>query len=210
LSPWKGCAPFCGRSWMVIFNTTLGSSAISRKSDLRPCFARGGSKLTTRANAFCNLSVTHLNNDTASHLGLGDSRRGFLVPQRDLPHRYLAECRGDPAQVRHRSRNWGQSLTLRSDLPLPGDPTGGSIIRPKSAAGHASRLGLYHHPHTSQGSRPAGGLVRATPARSAVVAGPSASPERGRVAGPAYPTRAFSHLSHERHRGRPHRAASSA
>ena len=165
---------------------------------------------TTRANAFCNLSVTHLNNDTASHLGLGDSRRGFLVPQRDLPHRYLAECRGDPAQVRHRSRNWGQSLTLRSDLPLPGDPTGGSIIRPKSAAGHASRLGLYHHPHTSQGSRPAGGLVRATPARSAVVAGPSASPERGRVAGPAYPTRAFSHLSHERHRGRPHRAASSA
>src|SRR5262249_10152538 len=46
----------------------------------------------------------------------------------------------------YRCLNSGQNLTFRSDLPLPAIPPGGSITRPNSAAGHASRLGLHHHP----------------------------------------------------------------
>jgi hypothetical protein len=81
-SPWKGCSPFSGRSWIGIFNTRSGSSAISGRSVLRPYFACGGRKLTRTANTFRNLSVTHLKNDTANYLGLGRSRPAFPVPQR--------------------------------------------------------------------------------------------------------------------------------
>jgi len=96
-SPWKGCSPFSGRSWIVISNTTSGSLAISGRSVLRPCFACGGPKPTKTANIFHNLSVTHLKNDTANYLGLGRTRLAFSVRK----HGYCA-ARSAP-QVRSRA-----------------------------------------------------------------------------------------------------------
>jgi hypothetical protein len=44
-----------------------------------------------------------------------------------------------------------QNLTLLGDLPLPGDRAGGSITRPNFRWGHASWLGLHHHPQLHMG-----------------------------------------------------------
>jgi len=151
LSPWKGCAPFCGRSWIVIFNTISGSSAISGKSVLWPCFACGGPKRTTRANAFCNLSMTHLKNDTANYLGLRHSRRAFSFLSLTCRTGIWLSVGAMPAQVLHRPRIWGQSLTLRSDLPLPGDPTGGSIVAPNPLRGMPAGLGYTTTPTPRMG-----------------------------------------------------------
>ena len=193
LSPWKGCAPFCGRSWIVIFNTISGSSAISGKSVLWPCFACGGPKRTTRANAFCNLSMTHLKNDTANYLGLRHSRRAFSFLSLTCRTGIWLSVGAMPAQVLHRPRIWGQSLTLRSDLPLPGDPTGGSIVAPNPLRGMPAGLGYTTTPHTSHGPRPG---WRIGPRYACPICG-GRRPEH------------IPHL-HERHRGRPRRAASSA
>jgi len=142
-SPWKGCSPFSGRSWIVISNTTSGSLAISGRSVLRPCFACGGPKPTKTANIFHNLSVTHLKNDTANYLGLGRTRLAFSVRK----HGYCA-ARSAP-QVR--SRASGQNLTLRIDQPLPGDQAGGSISRAQPLRGTPAGLDCTTTPTSSCG-----------------------------------------------------------